>query len=116
MTTVVLTDEAKEDLRDLDGAARKLVVKALRKLEDKPSQRGAPLGRELATYRKLVVADDYRIVYRVEADGTVCVVWVIGKRANDAVYDIARARLTALSDRQLASRLTEIIGAAKRLH
>jgi mRNA interferase RelE/StbE len=115
MATVVLTDEAKEDLRDLDGSAQKVVVKALRKLEDNPSQSGAPLGKELATYRKLVVDDEYRTVYRVEADGTVCVVWVIGKRADEAVYDMARARLTALSDRQLAIRLADIIEAAKRL-
>src|SRR5262245_66653310 len=109
MATVVLTDEAREDLRDLDGSAQKPVVKALRKLEDNPNQRGAPLGRELATHRKLVVADDYRIVYRVEADDTVCVVWVIGKRTDEAVYDMARARLIALSDRQLARRLMHVL-------
>ena len=112
---VVLTDEAKEDLRDLDGAARRIVVKGLRKLEDNPDQRGEPLQRELTTYRKLVVGDgDYRIIYRVEG-GIVCVVWVIGMRKDDTVYDLAHARLATLSDRQLADRLGEILEEARRL-
>jgi mRNA interferase RelE/StbE len=99
MATVHLTGAAREDLRDLDGSAQKYVVKALKKLEDNPEQRGQPLGNQagggnLTTFRKLVVGDrDYRIVYRVEADGSVCVVWVIGKRVDQECYDLAVARL-----------------------
>jgi len=33
MARVVLTDDAKDDLRDLDGAARKRVAKKLKQLE-----------------------------------------------------------------------------------
>lgn len=95
---VRLTTEAREDLADLDGAARKIVAKALLKLQDGPEQRGAPLGstarENLTTFRKLVVGKkDYRIVYRVELDGSVVVVWVIAKRADRECYDLARARL-----------------------
>jgi mRNA interferase RelE/StbE len=98
MARVVLTDDAKEDLRDLDGAARKLIARKLRQFEDEPEKRGAPLGSRsssnLTTFRKIVVGDrDYRIVYRVEPDGTVCVMWVIGKRSDDEVYKAALARL-----------------------
>ena len=97
MARVVLTSEAREDVRDLDGHARKLVLKELKKLEDNPSQRGEPLGSQdnnLTTFRKLVVGDrDYRVIFRVEPNGEVFVVWVVGKRADRQCYDLAVARL-----------------------
>lgn len=98
MAEVLLTEDAKDDVRDLDGSARKLVLRAIAKLKDSPEQRGQPLGNRqgttLATFRKLVVGDrDYRVVYRVEADGKVAVVWVVGPRADGEVYDSAMARL-----------------------
>lgn len=116
MARVELTEDAREDLRDLDGSARVLVLKALRKLETEPEQRGAPLGSRatsnLTTFRKLVVGDrDYRIVYRVEADGTVVVVWVIARRADDEVYQLAMSRLQMHADvavRELSETLKEI--------
>lgn len=98
MAGVQLTDEAREDLQDLDGSARIAVFKGLKKLRNEPEKRGQPLGRRstsnLTTFRKLVVGNrDYRIVYRVEADGTIVVVWVIGRRSDDEVYDLAMSRL-----------------------
>jgi len=115
LARVLLTTEAKEDLRDLDGAARLLVLKALKKLENEPEKRGAPLGSRsggnLATFRKLVVGDrDYRVVYRVESDGTVVVVWVIGKRADGECYDlaVARVRLHA-GDQELVGELLGLL-------
>ena len=100
MAEVVLTDEAKADLKALDGATQRLVLKAMVKLKDPPEQRGLPLGSRnmgnLTGFRKLVVGDrDYRIIYRVEADGSVVVVWVVGKRADAEVYAAAVARLQA---------------------
>lgn len=113
MARVVLTDDAREDLRNLDGAARKLVAKKLKQLEDEPEKRGAPLGSRsssnLSTFRKIVVGDrDYRIVYRVEPDGTVCVVWVIGNRADDEVYRMALARLQT-ARHELSADLTGLL-------
>lgn len=98
MAEVLLTEEAREDLLDLDGAARKIVGKGLKKLEENPEQRGAPLGSRhegnLTTFRKLVVGDrEYRIVFRVNEDGSVCVVSVIAKRSDDHCYELAVARL-----------------------
>jgi mRNA interferase RelE/StbE len=102
LARVVLTSEAKEDVRDLDGSARKLVLKAMKKLEDGPEQRGNPLGSragsDLTTFRKLVVGDrQYRIVYRIEADGSVCVIWVVGSRVDEECYELARSRLQLYS-------------------
>lgn len=102
MARVVLTPEAREDVRDLDGSARKLVLKAMNKLKDSPEQRGQPLGSrassDLTTFRKLVVGDrQYRIVYRIDADGSVCVVWVVGSRVDAECYEMARSRLQLYS-------------------
>lgn len=51
MTRVQLLPEALDDLDDLDGAERKLVFKALKKLETEPEKRGFPLGSELTTFQ-----------------------------------------------------------------
>lgn len=113
---VQLSEEAREDFLDLDGAARRIVAAGLRKLRNEPHLRGQPLGSRaggnLTTFRKLVVGNrDYRVIYRVESDNTVVVVWVIGKRADAEAYDLAMARLRLHSDaevRELATSLEEI--------
>ncbi|MDR3107135.1 MAG: type II toxin-antitoxin system RelE/ParE family toxin [Bifidobacteriaceae bacterium] len=117
MARVVLTDEAKPDLHDLDGAARIVVAKALRKLAEQPELRGGPLGSrasgDLTTFRKLVVGDrDYRVVFRVERDGTVCVVWVIGPRTDDECYELAIKRLRLLRDPDRARLIRDLIDVA----
>lgn len=115
MARILLTTEAKEDLRDLDGSARKVVLKALKKLESDPERRGQPLGNRaggnLSTFRKLVVGDrDYRVIYRVEPDGTVVVVWVIGRRADNECYDLAIARVKMYArDRELVGELVGLL-------
>lgn len=109
MARVSFTDESREDLRDLDGSARKIVLKALRKLETDPEQRGEPLGGELTTYRKLIVGNrTYRIIYRVEGEEIV-VVWVIAKRADSECYEMALARLAMHSNRDLAGKLATVV-------
>jgi mRNA interferase RelE/StbE len=114
MARVVLTSDAREDLRDLDGSARKIVLKAIATLRDEPEKRGQPLGvragNDLTTFQKLVVGDrDYRIVYRVEQDGTVVVVWVIGRRVDDECYQLAISRLRLHADRPAADALEKLI-------
>ncbi len=116
MAKVVLSDDAYEDFRDLDGSAKRIVAKGLKKLESDPHLRGQPLGSrsggDLTTFRKLVIGDrDYRIVYRIEPDGTVVVVWVIAKRADNEVYDLAVSRLRLHGDatiRQLAAAMERL--------
>lgn len=97
---VKLLPEAVDDLKALDGSARRIVLAGIAKLRTDPERRGAPLGSRasgnLTNFRKLVVGDRvYRIVYRVHGDGTVVVVWVIGNRSDNEVYDEARARLAS---------------------
>ncbi|HEY3409446.1 MAG TPA: type II toxin-antitoxin system RelE/ParE family toxin [Propionicimonas sp.] len=112
MAKVVLTGDAREDLRDLDGAARKVVLKAIAKLRDNPEMRGEPLGSRqtgnLTTFRKLVVGNrDYRVVFRVDPEGTVCVIWVIGRRVDEECYQLAMARLQLHADVPYAAQMKE---------
>lgn len=114
MAKVQLTSDAREDLRDLDGSARQVVLKAIKKLEKEPEKRGLPLGSRqasnLTTFRKLVVGDrEYRVVYRVEQDGTVVVVWVIGRRADNECYELALSRLRLHGDQELAAMATRLL-------
>ncbi|WP_137724130.1 type II toxin-antitoxin system RelE family toxin [Prescottella subtropica] len=114
MARIELTDDAKDDLADLDKSAQKLVVKALRKLESEPSKRGQPLGSrassDLTGFRKLVVGDrQCRIIYRVDADDTVVVIWVIAERADDKCYELAKSRLATWDNRPIAEEVTAMI-------
>jgi mRNA interferase RelE/StbE len=113
---VQLSEEAREDFQDLDGASQRIVAKALKKLQTDPHLRGQPLGSrpggDLTTFRKLVVGNrDFRIIYRIDPDGTVVVVWVIGKRADNEAYELAMSRIRMHGDatvRELATSLEEL--------
>jgi mRNA interferase RelE/StbE len=117
MAMVTLTADAEEDLRDLDRSAQLIVLKAIRKLETDPDKRGQPLGSmvggNLTGWRKLVVGKrTYRVVYRVESSGAVVVVFVIAKRADNEVYELAVARLRLHDDPQVrgfADSLAELL-------
>lgn len=117
MAVVKLMREAAEDIRDLDGSARVLVLKALSKLKANPEQRGLPLGSNatgnLTSFRKLVVGNrDYRIVYRCIDENRVAVVMVVAKRADNEVYELAVSRLRLHDDpemRQLADNLRDLM-------
>lgn len=95
---IELLPEAVEDLRRLDGAARKIVAAGIEKLRTDPELRGAPLGSKatsnLTGFRKLVLGNrTYRIVYEVRGDGTVVICWVIARRADNEAYEVAAARV-----------------------
>jgi mRNA interferase RelE/StbE len=69
-----------------------------------------PLGSELTTFRKLVVGNrQFRIVFRVDADGTVVVVWVIANQVDTESYDLAVARLALYGDKEVVGRLKEVV-------
>lgn len=113
---VRLLPEAADDVRALDGAARKLVLKALKKLEDSPEQRGTPLGSkanaqsDLSGFRKLVVGDRaYRIVYQVRPDGSAVIVWVVGARADDEVYRLAQRRVDSYAEAEKQAMLRALL-------
>jgi len=119
MAKVELTDEALEDLKDLDGASQKIVLKGLRKLAANPDQYGQPLGKrnagDLTGFRKLVVGRKaFRILYMVHenddgSDITLVVVWVIAERADDRVYQLAVSRLQTMQHREIATDIEQLL-------
>jgi len=106
MATVKLISAAADDVRALDGSARRVVLKAIDELRSHPERRGQPLGTsaigDLTTFRKLVVGNrDYRIVYRRVADNEVAVVLLVAKRADSEVYRVAVSRLRNHDDPEI---------------
>lgn len=102
MAEVQFTVDAVADLEQLDAGVVRRVIKKLAMLRTNP-EAGQPLGSKqtsnLTGFRKLLVADrQYRVVYRVDKDGTVCVVWVVAGRVDDECYDLAIDRLRKYGD------------------
>ncbi len=97
------TQEAANDLLQLDGSQRILVQKAIKKvsmnpLPDYKGGYGKPLSNKanskLAGCLKIKLkAAGIRVVYRLlEVDGKMIII-VIGARADNEVYDLAQKRL-----------------------
>jgi mRNA interferase RelE/StbE len=95
---VVLTADAANDFRNLDGSVKKQVARQLTKLEESPHL-GQPLGNragfDLTGYYKLYAANNaIRIVYRIVEDEVIVEIVGIGRRADFEVYaDVARRLL-----------------------
>ncbi len=78
------------------------ILKKILVLETDPNA-GLPLSDEMTGYRKLVVGNrDWRVVYRVAADGPieVCEIWAAGARSDEAVYAEAMTRVRAAIDKR----------------
>jgi mRNA interferase RelE/StbE len=83
---VQLLDDALADLAKLAESGKlRAFLRKLLEIEQKGSQAGVSLGRELTGWRKLTVGDrNWRIVFRVNPDETVATVCVIGDREDSA--------------------------------
>lgn len=113
MARVELLPEAQEDIAGLDGSVRPLIFKKLKKLAANPEAMGHPLGGELTGFRKLVVGDrQYRIVYRVEPNGDIVVVWVVASRVDSHCYELAKARLALHAGDERAKQVGLLLAAA----
>lgn len=114
MARVVLTDDAKDDLRGLDKSVALRVYKDLQKLKTSPSDRGAPLGSRSAAnltgFRKMAVGPNraYRAVFTAEGD-ELALVMVVAARADAECYEMAKARLTLMSDQDKRSEMAELL-------
>jgi mRNA interferase RelE/StbE len=94
---VFFTEDALDDLERLDKSVVRRVLAKVGQLRV-DAEAGHPLGSRSASnltgFRKLLVADrQYRVVYRIDGEGDVCVVWVVANRADDEVYATALKRL-----------------------
>ncbi|MBY0440945.1 MAG: type II toxin-antitoxin system RelE/ParE family toxin [Mycobacteriaceae bacterium] len=114
MARVLLTDDAKDDIRDLDGSAKARVLSDLKKLETSPADRGQPLGARdmgnLTGLRKLKIGprNAYRAVYATEGDA-VAVVIVVGARSQAECYQLALTRIRLLADTEERSEVTGLL-------
>ena len=100
--TVKYLNEAWEDLDNLDGSPKRLVLKAIEKVKANPLPAseggfGKPLGNkggnDLTGLLKIKLRSaGIRVVYKVVKQEDEMIVVVIGARADDEVYDIARQR------------------------
>lgn len=87
-------DVATQDSRRFDLKTREKIKAKIRELLCvAPEQVGAPLRFELQGYRKLVIFDKYRIVYRVERGQILVFVLAVGIRRDSEVYAEALRRL-----------------------
>jgi mRNA interferase RelE/StbE len=98
---VEFLDEAKRDMHRLDGSQRTLVVKAIQKVSENPTESGygKPLGSKgganfLGLFKIKLRKSGIRIVYQlVERDGAMLIV-VVGMRTDSEVYREAAKRMS----------------------
>ena len=96
------SDEAKTDLRDLDGSQRKSVLKAIKKVSQNPlpvneGGYGKPLGnkhgKDLTGLCKIkLMKEGIRVVYALIRTETSMKIVVIAARSDDEVYELAAQR------------------------
>lgn len=95
--------EAKKDLKKLDGVNRKIVLKAIKKVQSNPLSiyeggYGKPLGNHQSTklsgFLKIKIKNSgHRIVYKIEKSEQSMTIIVIGVRVDEEVYKIAQKRI-----------------------
>lgn len=96
----------------------RLVLGKLRML-GRDAEAGRVLGSRagtgnLSTFRCLTVGDrEFRIVYRIEAGGEICVIWVISARSEERCYHEAVSRLAAIGNHPGAQELGQALAMLK---
>ena len=99
---VLFTDDAREDLRALDGSQRKTVLKAITKVSQNPLPAseggyGKPFGNKhgndlTGLYKIKLVKEGIRVVYTLIRTETAMKIIVVAARADDEVYELAAQR------------------------
>lgn len=99
--------EAQKDLKRLDPYNRKLILKAIEKMAERPLPPpdgiGKPLGNasssDLSGYYKIKLRNlGYRVVYGLKRENSIMKIVVIGIRDDEAVYKEAERRIQNLID------------------
>ena len=104
---LVFFEEARDDLRRLDGAQRKRVLKAIERVRTNPLPKseggyGTPLGNRLSydltgLLKIKLRADGIRVVYKTYVQDGLMLVVVIGIRDDAEVYRKAAERKKQLN-------------------
>lgn len=83
-----------EDSRHFDSPTKEKIKKKIRELlSTAPENVGEALRFELSDYRKLVIFDKYRIVYRVDRGEVLVFILAVGIRRDSEIYKEAVRRL-----------------------
>jgi mRNA interferase RelE/StbE len=92
-------DVLTEDSRKFDPRTKeKIKKKIIELLSWHPEQAGEPLRPPLERYRKLVVFNNYRVIYRVDRAEVIVFILAVGIRRDAEVYEIALKRLRRSDD------------------
>lgn len=90
-------DVTTQDSRHFDNKTKEKIKAKIRELLSvAPEQVGAQLYFELKDYRKLVIFDKYRIIYRVLRHEVLVFILAVGIRRDSEVYKEAVRRLRLL--------------------
>jgi mRNA interferase RelE/StbE len=102
---VEIIDDAVADLaKHAESGRLKAFFSKLLEIEQKGSEAGEPLGRDLVGWRKITVGNrDWRIVFRVDKREEVATVCVIGNREDAACYEEAKRRVDKVQNADAAS-------------
>lgn len=85
------------DSARFDKKTREKIKAKIRELLSKaPEKAGAPLRFELKEYRKLVLFDKYRVIYRIHKEEVLVFVLAVGIRRDLEVYEEALRRLRGM--------------------
>jgi mRNA interferase RelE/StbE len=114
MARVELTDDAKDDIRGLDGSVKARVLRDLHKLKTLPADRGERLGSRdkgnLTGLRKLKVGPKkgYRAVFAARGDD-IAIVMVVAARSESECYQVALTRIQLLANTEQRSEMAELL-------
>lgn len=87
-------DVLTEDSKRFDPRTKeKIKQKCLELLSWHPEEAGEPLRPPLSRYRKLVIFNNYRIIYRVDRTEVIVFILAVGIRRDAEIYEIAFKRL-----------------------
>ncbi len=88
------SDVISEDSKRFDVRTKEKIKRKCRELLTwHPEEAGEALRPPLGRYRKLVVFNNYRVVYRVDRDEVIVFILAVGIRRDAEIYEIALRRL-----------------------
>ena len=87
--------EAKAEWDKLDGSIRQQFAKVLLRRLDNPRVPAAALTAMPDCYKIKLRSAGFRLVYRVIDDKLLLLTIAVGRRDKNAIYDLAKLRLTA---------------------
>jgi mRNA-degrading endonuclease RelE of RelBE toxin-antitoxin system len=107
--TVKFTDDAKQDVGDLDGSIRNRLRKVLEeKVAVDPEGYGVPLSAPLANFWKHEFAS-HRVIYRIYESRKLVVICAVGKRREGDTSDVYKHFEPAVRAGKVAEQIRKVL-------